>query len=80
MRVARKPHRCTECRERILPGEEYEFAKGLCDGHWWKAKTCMTCRRIRDSLFRCGWNYGEVWEIIHDEICGEPEDGECVCP
>ncbi len=32
-RIARKPHVCVECGEKILPGEEYIREVGIWDGH-----------------------------------------------
>ena len=56
---ARRLWHCVECHERILPGEPYEFVRGLWEGVWMTYRTCLTCKRIREDLF-CNWVYGEL--------------------
>jgi len=77
VRKARKQHWCGECGEAIEIGEEYEHYSGLWDGHWQSHKMCMTCVRIRNSLFSCGWICGEMWNDIHEVYCDEET---CICP
>ena len=81
-RTARKPHKCGECGCTIQPGETYEADSTVFDRKFTVYKTCLPCLRIRQSLFRCGWYYGGLWEDIHEAFCGEDDDGnmECVCP
>ena len=74
---ARKVHRCDECGCTIHPGDTYERDAVVFDGFFEVKKICATCLRIRDSLFRCGWYYGQMWEDIHEMCC---DDGECICP
>lgn len=77
---ARKEYKCTECRHVIQLGDVYEEDATLFDGNFATYRTCLTCVRIRDTLFTvCGWYYGGMWEEIHEAYCG-PEDGECICP
>lgn len=78
-RVARKEHECCECQEAILPGETYEYVAAKMDGFFYTVKTCMSCVRVRNSLCPCG-NHGELWQEIHGEFCGDPAEGECICP
>lgn len=83
VRTARKKHTCVECSETIKPGEKYEYSSDLVDGKWSHHKTCMLCARIRDSLFKCGYYYGEVWDEIHQAHCGwneECTEFTCICP
>jgi hypothetical protein len=47
-RVAKKEHRCEECRRAILPGATYHHITGLFDGSWWSAKLCARCQRAWD--------------------------------
>jgi hypothetical protein len=76
-RTARKEHQCCECRCAIKPGERYELDVTVFEGFVEPHKTCRSCLRIRNSLFECGWYYGEIWERIHEAYCG---GGVCVCP
>ena len=79
-RVARKPHECGECGHTIDPGDTYEVDATVFDGEFCTHKTCLPCVRVRDSMFACGWVYGEVWRDIHEQYCrGAPQD-ECICP
>ncbi len=74
---ARKVHRCGECGHDIQPGDTYRREVTLFDGDIDTHKTCLTCLRIRDSLFDCGWYYGEMWRDIHEAYC---DDEFCICP
>ena len=76
---ARKVHICGECCEEIQIGDRYEYASGKCEGRFWTAKTCLPCKRVRDSLFTCGWAYGEIWSEIHESICRAHRDTKWVC-
>ena len=40
---ARKAHRCTDCREDILPGESYEHIAGVWEGDFETYKVCARC-------------------------------------
>lgn len=42
-RVARKPHRCTYCGERIEPGERYRYVTGTFEGRWYASKLHIEC-------------------------------------
>jgi hypothetical protein len=80
IRVVDTPVECTECGEAILVGEEYEHFEGTLDDidaleegeepdvDVWT--TCLTCVAVRDSLFVCGWIFGEMWQRIHGLYCG----------
>jgi len=79
--TARKPHRCGECRCTIEPGQEYERDVTVFEDEITTHKTCIACVHVRDSLFRCGWCYGGVWEAVHETFCGYDDDEmECICP
>jgi hypothetical protein len=67
-RVARREHRCCECRRTIRPGERYQRASGKSDGDFWMAKTCAQCAEIRKA-FVCGsWEFERLWECIAEEL------------
>jgi len=76
---ARKAYRCDECDGEIAVGEKYESIKLVCDGIS-RHKTCIPCLRIRESMFQCGWIFGEVWadiiESIRDTMTREEEAAE----
>lgn len=63
----RKPHQCLECGNKILPGAQYQKARGKWDGDFNEYHTCMDCVNIRDA-FRCGggWMFGQLWESLHE--------------
>lgn len=65
IRKARKKHRCGECGEIIHPGEKYEYVKGVSDGYWMEAKTCWSCKIMRDNIFH-SWTIGMVWEEFRE--------------
>ena len=51
--VARKHHRCCECREPIQPGEQYQLIEGIWDEDCWaRFKTCAECADMRDNVWR----------------------------
>lgn len=84
IRTARKVHKCGECREDIQPGQQYEYFTGVFDDCVSTCKTCLTCVKIRNEYFRCGWYYGEIWSYLHNEKCVEgredSDDDFCMCP
>lgn len=50
IRRARKQHECSECGDKINPGERYEYVSGKWDGYFDVFHTCETCKRIREDL------------------------------
>ena len=69
IRKARKEHLCSECRESILPGEQYEHVAGKWDGDFGTYNTCLRCVAIRSGLSCDGtWAFGSLWEEIHDYV------------
>ncbi len=65
VRKARKFHRCIECNEMIIPGQQYEFVSALYDGKWFKAKTCLVCVRIRND-YGCSCDYGDLRNTLRE--------------
>lgn len=66
--VARKQHKCSECRRIIQPGEHYLNERIAYDGSCSTYKTCSHCEVARTWLARqCGgWIFGSVAEDIHE--------------
>ena len=66
---ARKKHRCGECHQVILPGQEYERYTGIYDGDFFTAKTCSDCLSLRESEIFCGnWRFGVIWDDFFDAL------------
>ena len=65
---ARKIHRCTECKELILPGQKYYDEKLLWEGSVEVYKTCAICKDLRDNFFKEGWYYGEILWRLEEHI------------
>ena len=66
--VARKPHRCKECRRTIAAGETYRREGCVFDGERFTHKTCSQCDVLRAWLMsNCGGLvYGEVLEEVDE--------------
>jgi hypothetical protein len=78
---ARKQYVCCECHGDILPGQSYERAKGVWSGGgFWAQHTCVACSRVRDSLMRGSWAYGELWDSVNEHFCKTDEDREAMLP
>lgn len=75
-RKARKEHRCCECSETILPGQQYEHISGIWDGHPSDHKTCLSCAEIRDH-FACedGFEIGTLWEQLEENFLPDMRAG-----
>ncbi len=72
-RVARKAHRCCECRRVIAVGERYEFCSGIWDSEPNSYKTCAQCALLRTGAQRfvvdawdCGPCFMELFEWLSD--------------
>lgn len=89
---ARKAYNCVECGCQILVGELHQVLTGVFGGGFWngfwKARTCITCSRIRDTYCRAGWVIGKLREHLKsclgiDYVTGEftkwaeKEDSDC---
>ena len=49
MRKAKKEHNCCECRQKIKPGEKYQYCSGVWDGVPDSYKTCLLCVNLRGN-------------------------------
>jgi hypothetical protein len=78
-RVARKTHKCGECKKPIVSGDLYEHTSYKFDGRFWIDKTCRDCLSARRKFYpRGGYCVGDLWGEIRDHVSnigGEvPED------
>jgi len=78
IRKAVKEHKCCECHDPILPGQEYEYASGRFEGDYLTFRTCKTCLQIRSDYCPRGHIYGGLAEAIREclevELKGITED------
>jgi len=65
-RVARKAHRCSECRAEIAAGQEYSYYVGTCDGRIYTAKHCRPCAGICRDFFPGGFEFGAMRQDFYD--------------
>ena len=59
--VARKEHKCDECKRIIRPGEKYEKVVAKYDG-FQVFKTCPDCLSLRDAFFCEGYVHTCLWD------------------
>lgn len=66
--IAKKEHKCSECRRFIKAGESYMVERYVFDGEAHTHKTCLHCQIARDWLIgECsGFIYGGIAEDIYD--------------
>jgi hypothetical protein len=67
-RAARKPHRCSECREEIAQGVLHEVVRGLWGDRWDTFRTCLPCMDIRHHFGCNGWVYGQLWDELEENF------------
>lgn len=79
--IARKPHRCCECKRTIAKGDKYIRDFGKFDGAMFAEKSCLLCAEIR-SVFTCAGGaspiYGGLWAEMREYAFPElTTAGEC---
>lgn len=70
-RVARKAHKCCECRHPIQPGTRYHEVNGIWDDGWETYRTCDRCERVRKALARNGEDcvaFGYMREALQERV------------
>lgn len=72
--TARTTHKCCECQDEIRPREQYEKVTGKWEGELDTFHTCQPCKRIRDDYCCGGYEFGGLWEALH-ECLGIDYDG-----
>jgi len=60
---AAKEHKCCECGNPILVGQEHEMVKGKWDGFWESYRTCRICAAVRADFFH-SYIYGMLWDMM----------------
>lgn len=67
--VARKPHRCCECRRIIKPGERYHSFFGVYSWSAERYKWCENCQSLRQTLEEAGHCacFTELHEVAAEE-------------
>ena len=66
MRVARKSHKCCECREEIKAGDRYEYIFSVFEGDIYTYKTCEFCANEYKRLLK---RNPDLMEIKGDLAC-----------
>jgi hypothetical protein len=66
--IARKAHRCVECRGKITPGQSYDYSSGKCEGEFFSARTCLVCVEVREAFVCDGAVFGMLWESVEEEL------------
>lgn len=66
--VARKAHRCVECRGVIEPGQEYERHDGLWYENWEHHKLCLACVAAMEREFEQDPGFCFVYGELHETI------------
>ena len=69
--VARKEHKCVECKETIPKGAAYRICSGLWGGTWRNYKQCSGCVRAHSIAYRlldcfCPM-FGDLWWEIREQ-------------
>jgi hypothetical protein len=65
--TARKAHVCRECREVIVPGQQYLRVAGKWDGDVCAYKFCLPCWEIMGEFSERGRTFGITWDTFRDE-------------
>lgn len=75
--VARKEHKCCECKGSIHKGEAYYYCQGQWEGDFSRYRQHLNCKEactmIRDNFFQGECiGFGELFEYYHEYI--DPAD------
>lgn len=77
--VAKKPHKCCECKGPIFPGETYKKRVGVWDGEFSAYKQCVACTDLEDYVkahvpCMCR-TFTNLFEDVNDAIEYAEQDG-----
>jgi len=67
MVVARKVHRCHECRGDIYPRETYERITGCWDSGWETYRFCAGCSEIQREFADGARTFGNMWDDFTEQ-------------
>lgn len=67
IRLARKQHRCCECRILIMPRERYQYISGIWSGEPANFKTCLRCAALRNDVHQLCKKQDRYYEGIQFE-------------
>lgn len=78
--VARKEHICRECRDKILPKEEYWLYEGMYEDEFFRNRMCKVCEEICETFFCNGHIFGTMYEFLEEHICNVKGEisSECI--
>lgn len=65
---------CCECGLDIEELATYELVTACYEDEWKVYATCVSCMRVRGSMFRGNFVHGGLWESVH-ETYGLTRDG-----
>lgn len=66
--LARKEHKCYECKRVINKGEKYLREVTLFDGIVETWKTCVDCESLRSNFFSRGYYFGDIIYMLREHI------------
>lgn len=67
---ARKPTKCTECGDSIIPGDTYTRDTYVWENKIHTSKRCMACDTLLKSMFPNGFIYGTLTDSLYDFVVG----------
>lgn len=65
--MAKKEHKCCECKRAIEPGEKYRNECLKFEGKLERWKTCLDCLSVRREIF-CSFYFGCLWDDLETEL------------
>lgn len=70
--IAKKEHKCDECKRTIKRKEKYQHIKGMFEGDFFTHKVCSDCQSVIKTFF-CGWSQGSVWDDLYTYFYDESD-------
>lgn len=82
LQVARKEHKCSECRLTFPAGSKYKVVTGVWDSTFLTYKTCPNCLKILDAVkekFDFAYAFGDMLAEARDAVRSliDPDPGYC---
>lgn len=63
--IARKEHKCCECKSPIIKGERHQYVWGIWEGQHYVFKTCLSCTEVRKEVYELT----ECWPAFGEAGC-----------